>query len=176
MTYVLPNVDTYYGDMGCKSARLAAGKKNNKGTRHDEDRREESARTEQRESSQSRPEPSPPAALNAHGGRIHLLLERIDRAKVALERGMTWAISASVEASEASKCTPLIGKSYMLDLESTCVTAAGSAIEETLAVCSLGVAISDAVASFASVDDARTGWCIGSNDVHRPSISRRETR
>src|SRR6267142_547386 len=63
--------------------------------------------------------------------------------------GMACAISASAEASEASKCTPLIGKLYTLDLETTCVTVAGSATEETLAICSLDIAISDAVASFA---------------------------
>src|SRR6266850_963505 len=69
----------------------------------DEGRREELARTEQRILVRRRhnlellrlgviPEPSPPAALNAGGGRIHLLLERIDRAKVALERGLQLAV------------------------------------------------------------------------------------
>jgi hypothetical protein len=33
--------------------------------------------------------------------------------------GIVCAISASLEAREASKCTPLIGKSYRFDLESS---------------------------------------------------------
>jgi len=37
-------------------------------------------------------EPSPPTTLYASGGRIKLLLERIDRAKVALKRGFQLAV------------------------------------------------------------------------------------
>jgi hypothetical protein len=69
----------------------------------EEDRREELARTEQWILVRRRhnlellrlgviTEPSPPAALNTGGGRIHLLLERIDRAEVALERSLQLAL------------------------------------------------------------------------------------
>lgn len=69
----------------------------------EEGRREGLARTEQRILVMRRhnlellrlgviSEPSPPAALNAGGGRAHLLLERIDRAKVALKRRLQLAV------------------------------------------------------------------------------------
>lgn len=60
--------------------------------------------------------------------------------------GMACAISARVEARGVSKCTPLIGESYRFDLESTWVSV-DSATAVTLAVDTLGVAISDAVTS-----------------------------
>jgi hypothetical protein len=44
------------------------------------------------------PEPAPPAALNPSRGRIELRLERIDRAKVALERGLQLAVLETAAA------------------------------------------------------------------------------